>query len=92
MFKLLKLAILLIYRVELFSWTMHTAAVVPLTGLSFNAVCMFLAETTLWLSLQYLLTDACNGHRFLSHIFFQPVVKNRIVPHEFDSLAISELS
>ena len=49
---------------------MHIDAVVPLTGLSFNAVCMFFAETTLWLSLQYLLIDAFNGHRFLSHIFF----------------------
>ena len=68
--KLLKLAILLIYTVEFCSWTMHTDAVVPLTGLSFNAVCMFLAETTLWLSLQYLLIDSLNGHRFLSHIFF----------------------
>ena len=44
---------------------MHTDAVVPLTGLSFNAVCMFLAETKVWLSLQYLLIDAFIGHRFL---------------------------
>ena len=49
---------------------MYTDAVFPLTGLSFNAVCMFLAETKLWLSLQYLLIDAFNGHRFLSHISF----------------------
>ena len=71
---------------------MHTAAVVPLTGLSFNAVCMFLAETTLWLSLQYLLIDALTDTDSCYTYFFQPVAKNRIVPHEFDSLAISELS
>ena len=56
--KLLKLVILLISRVEFFSWTMHTDAVVPLTGLSFNALYMSQAETTSWPSLQYLLIDA----------------------------------
>ena len=36
--RLLILAILLISRGEFCSWTMHTEAVTPLTGLSFNAV------------------------------------------------------
>ena len=72
---------------------MHTDAVVPLTGLSFNAVWMSLAETTSCLSLQYLLIDAFNEHRILSsaHIFSSLRLRI-IVPHEFDSLAMSELS
>ena len=68
--KLLKLAILLISRVEFCSWTMHTDPVVPLTGLFFNVLCMSLAETTSWPSLQYLLIDVIDGHRILSHISF----------------------
>ena len=68
--RLLKLAILSISRVEFCSWTMHTDAVVPRTCLSFNAVYMFLAETTPWPSLQYLLIDAFNGNRILSPISF----------------------
>ena len=68
--KLLKLAILLISSVEFCSWTMHTDAVVLLTGLSFSAVWMSLAETASWLSLQYLLIDAFIWHRILSQISF----------------------
>ena len=74
--RLLKLAILSISRVEFCSWTMHTDAVVPLTCLSFNAVYMFLAETTPWPSLQYLrlmlLTETESCHPYL----FQPVAQN----------------
>ena len=88
--RLWKLAILLISRGEFCSWTMHTEAVIPLTGLSFNTVCMFLAETTSWPSLQYLLIDAFNGQS-RSHIS-SPACGLIIVPHKFDSLAMSELS
>ena len=52
---------------------MHTDAVVLLTGLSFNAV---LAETTSWLSLQYLLIDAFNGAESYHIYLFQPAAKN----------------
>ena len=71
---------------------MHTDAVVPLTGLSFNAVCMSLAEITLWLSLHDLLIDTLTDTDTCHTYFFQPVAKNRMIPHNFDFLAMPRLS
>ena len=70
---------------------MHTDAVVSLTGLSFNAVWMSLVETISCLSLWYLLIDAFNGHRILSstHVF-SCLWLRMIVPHELDSVAMSD--
>ena len=62
--------IFVISKSFLASFTKHTAAVYPRTGLSFSTVCISLAVRTSWPSLQNLLMVPFKGHSILSHTSF----------------------